>query len=231
MYAVIADRGKTVPRGRRGNPARREARRFRGRQAHASTRCSSPTTAATCWSDSPPSAGVKVEAEVIEQGLGKKIIIFKYKRRKSYRRKAGHRQPFTALRITAIKAGSLGPWLTKKAQAAPVTGATRNGQRRGVKRFAGQVVPAGNILVRQVGTVFHPGTNVGMGKDFTLFALVDGIVRFRQSRGRADRQHRASSRRLGLLIPIRLASARACGWPVLPTGAPCPRSSTKPASG
>jgi large subunit ribosomal protein L21 len=50
----------------------------------------------------PRVAGMTVEAEVIEQGLGKKIIIFKYKRRKSYRRKQGHRQPFTALKITAI---------------------------------------------------------------------------------------------------------------------------------
>jgi large subunit ribosomal protein L21 len=48
---------------------------------------------------------VKVEAEVLEQGLGKKITIFKYKRRKAYRRKQGHRQPFTALKITSIKLG------------------------------------------------------------------------------------------------------------------------------
>jgi large subunit ribosomal protein L21 len=54
----------------------------------------------------PLVSGVKVEAEVVEQGLGKKIILFKYKRRKSYRRKAGHRQPYTALRITAINAES-----------------------------------------------------------------------------------------------------------------------------
>jgi len=54
----------------------------------------------------PLVAGIKVEAEVVEQGLGKKIIIFKYKRRKSYRRKQGHRQPYTALKITAIKAGA-----------------------------------------------------------------------------------------------------------------------------
>ena len=54
----------------------------------------------------PQVSGIKVEAEVLEQGRGKKIIIFKYKRRKSYRRKAGHRQPFTALKITAIKAGA-----------------------------------------------------------------------------------------------------------------------------
>jgi len=52
----------------------------------------------------PSVAGVSVDAEIVEQGRGKKIIIFKYKRRKSYRRKAGHRQPFTALKITAINA-------------------------------------------------------------------------------------------------------------------------------
>ncbi len=62
-------------------------------------------------------------------------------------------------------------------------GSSRNGrdsasQRRGVKRFGGQVVRAGNILIRQVGTKFHPGQNVGMGKDYTLFAKIDGIVRF-----------------------------------------------------
>ena len=54
----------------------------------------------------PQVSGIQVEAEVLEQGRGKKIIIFKYKRRKSYRRKAGHRQPFTALKITGIKAGA-----------------------------------------------------------------------------------------------------------------------------
>lgn len=63
------------------------------------------------------------------------------------------------------------------------TGSTRNGrdsraQRLGVKKFGGQVVKAGNILVRQRGTKFHPGNNVGRGNDDTLFALVDGIVTF-----------------------------------------------------
>jgi large subunit ribosomal protein L27 len=62
-------------------------------------------------------------------------------------------------------------------------GSSRNGrdsasQRRGVKRFGGQVVRAGNILVRQVGTKFHPGQNVGMGRDYTLFAKIDGVVHF-----------------------------------------------------
>ncbi|MER3491432.1 50S ribosomal protein L27 [Fischerella thermalis CCMEE 5268] len=63
------------------------------------------------------------------------------------------------------------------------TGSTRNGrdsnaQRLGVKRYGGQVVRAGNILVRQRGTKFHPGNNVGIGSDDTLFALVDGVVTF-----------------------------------------------------
>jgi large subunit ribosomal protein L27 len=62
-------------------------------------------------------------------------------------------------------------------------GSSRNGrdsqsQRLGVKRFGGQSVRAGNILVRQRGTKFHPGTNVGKGSDDTLFALVDGVVNF-----------------------------------------------------
>ncbi len=62
-------------------------------------------------------------------------------------------------------------------------GSSRNGrdsaaQRLGVKRFGGQLIPAGNIIVRQRGTEFHPGVNVGMGKDHTLFALVDGHVEF-----------------------------------------------------
>ncbi len=62
-------------------------------------------------------------------------------------------------------------------------GSSRNGRDSkpkmlGVKRYGGQFVPAGNILVRQRGTQFHPGVNVGMGKDFTLFALVDGVVQF-----------------------------------------------------
>ncbi len=62
-------------------------------------------------------------------------------------------------------------------------GSTRNGrdsigQRRGVKRFGGQIVKAGNILVRQLGTKIHPGTNVGLGRDYTLYAKVDGVVAY-----------------------------------------------------
>jgi large subunit ribosomal protein L27 len=72
----------------------------------------------------------------------------------------------------------------KKGQGSSRNGRDSNGQRRGVKRFGGQLVKAGNILVRQCGTVFHPGLNVGMGRDFTLFALVEGTVRFAESSGR-----------------------------------------------
>lgn len=66
----------------------------------------------------------------------------------------------------------------KKAAGSTRNGRDSNGQRRGVKKFGGQNVIAGNILVRQVGTKLHPGSNVGMGKDFTLFALIDGVVTF-----------------------------------------------------
>ena len=66
----------------------------------------------------------------------------------------------------------------KKAGGSSKNGRDSNAQRRGVKRFGGQQVKAGNILVRQLGTKIHPGTNVGLGKDYTLFAKVDGTVAF-----------------------------------------------------
>ncbi len=66
----------------------------------------------------------------------------------------------------------------KKGQGSSRNGRDSNGQRRGVKRFGGQQVRAGNILVRQVGNSFMPGRGVGQGTDFTLFALVDGFVKF-----------------------------------------------------
>ncbi len=66
----------------------------------------------------------------------------------------------------------------KKGQGSSRNGRDSNAQRRGVKRFGGQPVRAGNILVRQVGNRFHAGKNVGQGKDYTLFALTDGHVMF-----------------------------------------------------
>ncbi|MBN1853447.1 MAG: 50S ribosomal protein L27 [Pirellulales bacterium] len=66
----------------------------------------------------------------------------------------------------------------KKGQGSSRNGRDSNPQRRGVKRFGGEHVVAGNILVRQLGTKFHPGKNVGQGNDFTLYALTDGVVQF-----------------------------------------------------
>jgi len=73
-------------------------------------------------------------------------------------------------------------------------GSTRNGrdsnpQYRGVKKFGGEKVVAGNIIIRQVGTKFHAGNNVGLGKDYTIFALTDGVVKFE----RLDRQRQKVS--------------------------------------
>lgn len=69
-----------------------------------------------------------------------------------------------------------------KSQGSSKNGKDSNSQRLGVKRFAGQSVSAGNIIVRQRGTKFFPGTGVGMGRDNTLFALKDGVVQFISSR-------------------------------------------------
>ena len=66
----------------------------------------------------------------------------------------------------------------KKGQGSSSNGRDSNAQRRGVKRFGGEKVTAGSILVRQVGTKFHPGINVGCGRDYTLYALKDGVVEF-----------------------------------------------------
>ena len=66
----------------------------------------------------------------------------------------------------------------KKAGGSTKNGRDSNGQRRGVKRYGGQVVKSGNILVRQCGTKIHPGENVSAGKDWTLFATIDGVVTF-----------------------------------------------------
>ncbi len=66
----------------------------------------------------------------------------------------------------------------KKGQGSTRNGRDSNPKMRGVKRFAGQEVKAGSVLVRQVGTKFHAGENVGIGRDWTLFALIDGVVKF-----------------------------------------------------
>jgi large subunit ribosomal protein L27 len=66
----------------------------------------------------------------------------------------------------------------KKAGGSSRNGRDSNGQRRGVKAFSGQVVSGGSIIVRQVGSRIHPGTNAGMGRDYTIFAKISGVVQF-----------------------------------------------------
>ena len=74
----------------------------------------------------------------------------------------------------------------KKGQGSTRNGRDSNAQRRGIKKFGGQSVIAGNILARQCGTKWHPGKNVGMGRDYTLFSLIDGTVRFDQKGRRVN---------------------------------------------
>lgn len=66
----------------------------------------------------------------------------------------------------------------KKGQGSIKNGRDSNAQRRGVKKFGSERVIAGNIIIRQCGTKWHPGNNVGLGRDFTIYSLVDGVVRF-----------------------------------------------------
>ncbi|MFU8806519.1 MAG: 50S ribosomal protein L27 [Bradymonadaceae bacterium] len=86
----------------------------------------------------------------------------------------------------------------KKGQGSSRNGRDSNAQRRGVKRFGGQVVRAGNILVRQCGTKFHPGQNVGLGRDYTIFATVDGVVQFETGK---------NNRRYVSVIPAEISAA------------------------
>ena len=80
----------------------------------------------------------------------------------------------------------------KKGQGSSRNGRDSGPKMRGVKRFGGELVQAGNILVRQKGTVIHPGENVGLGRDFTIFALVDGVVTFEQFKSRGTVRRRVS---------------------------------------
>jgi large subunit ribosomal protein L27 len=73
----------------------------------------------------------------------------------------------------------------KKAGGSTKNGRDSRGQRRGIKRYSGQVVKGGEIIVRQCGTKFHPGNNVGLGRDYTLFAKIPGTVVFSESGNRA----------------------------------------------
>ncbi|MEM6279760.1 MAG: 50S ribosomal protein L27 [Verrucomicrobiota bacterium] len=74
----------------------------------------------------------------------------------------------------------------KKGQGSVKNGRDSNSKRRGVKKFGGEAVVAGNIIIRQCGTKWHPGKNVGLGRDYTIFSLVDGNVRFDQNGRRVN---------------------------------------------
>ena len=76
----------------------------------------------------------------------------------------------------------------KKGGGSTKNGRDSNSKRLGVKRFGGEYVIPGNIIVRQKGTKFHPGANVGIGKDFTIFATTEGYVTFEKAKGRAGRK-------------------------------------------
>ena len=71
----------------------------------------------------------------------------------------------------------------KKGEGSVKNGRDSQSKRLGVKIYGGQPVIAGNVIIRQRGTVYHPGKNVGLGRDFTIFALTDGLVEFRKSKG------------------------------------------------
>ncbi len=86
----------------------------------------------------------------------------------------------------------------KKAGGSSRNGRDSPGQRFGIKRFAGQLIKAGSIIVRQKGTTIHPGDNVGMGRDYTLFALTEGVVKYE----RKDRNRKKVS-----IVPIEASAA------------------------
>ena len=123
----------------------------------------------------------KVVATVESHGKGDKVRIVKFRRRKHYKREKTHRQPYTDVKITSIVApeDSETDMAHKKAGGSTRNGRDSHSKRLGVKKFGGEDVLAGNILIRQRGTVYRPGVNVGIGTDHTLFAKAHGVVEFR----------------------------------------------------
>lgn len=81
---------------------------------------------------------------------------------------------------------------TKKSGGSAKNGRDSSGQRRGIKKYGGEPVLAGNIIVRQLGTKWVPGKNVGLGRDYTIFALVDGVVEYRTFRKNGTDRKRIS---------------------------------------
>ncbi|HOW51601.1 MAG TPA: 50S ribosomal protein L27 [bacterium] len=90
---------------------------------------------------------------------------------------------------------------TKKSGGSARNGRDSQGQRRGVKKFGGEIVRAGNIIIRQVGTKWHAGENVGVGSDYTLFALIDGVVTYQTYRRNGSEKTRVH------VLPVEAAKA------------------------
>ena len=139
----------------------------------------------------PLVAGASVKATVVAHGRHDKVRIFKMRRRKHYQKRQGHRQNFTETADQRGQPPDRGAtqsrrrtWHRKKAAAPPATAAIRSPRCSASRSSAARSIPAGSIIVRQRGTKFHPGANVGMGTDHTLFALVDGTGQASPSRAR-----------------------------------------------
>jgi len=128
---------------------------------------------------------VTVTAEFMGDLRGPKIVIQKYKNKTGYKKRQGFRAELTKLKNHRHHEKVRGLVMAhKKGASSTRNGRDSNAQYLGVKRFGGQVVKAGEIIVRQRGTHFHPGANVGRGNDDTLFALEAGSVQFGSKGGR-----------------------------------------------
>ena len=126
--------------------------------------------------------GAVVKATVLADDVkADKVIVFKKIRRKGFQKLNGHRQQLTKIKINEI-AENQKTMAHKKGQSSSKNGRESQSKRLGLKKFGGEVVKAGNIIVRQRGTVHNPDKNVGMGKDHTLYALCDGTVKFTRKR-------------------------------------------------
>jgi large subunit ribosomal protein L27 len=127
-----------------------------------------------------PYVAGRARAEVLGHGKGKKVIVFKKKRPQGLQALQGASAALHAAAHHGNRTGAqcynrrVGAMAHKKAGGSTRNGRDSNPKYLGVKRFGGELVRAGNILVRQRGTKFYPGRNVGMGRDYTLYALIDG---------------------------------------------------------
>ena len=133
----------------------------------------------------PTVTGAHVVATVILQRKARKVIFFHYapKKRERKRSAIGSTSPGCGSKRSRLEQGET-EMAHKKGGGLSRNGRDSVGQRLGVKRFGGEHVISGNIIVRQHGTKFHPGLNVDLGRDYTLFATAEGFVKFESKHGR-----------------------------------------------